>query len=107
MSRNSHALRILGLSAAFGVILVIFGSVTPWRAELAETNFQANLIRVQAFLFDPLPRAVLVGSSISGRLLPSYFAQTSLAPFANLGLDGSGPSLGLDFVLQRPPPLVL
>src|SRR5437660_7207526 len=107
MSRNRQVLCILGLAT---FLLAAFGVVTwlaPWRAELAENNFQANLIRLQAFLFDPPPRAVLVGSSLSGRLLPRFFEGTELAPVANLGLDGLSPVFGLKTVARRPPPLVL
>jgi hypothetical protein len=107
MSRNRQALCIIWLSALLVAGYAIFARVAPWHAELAETNFQANLIRLQAFLFDPPPRAVLVGSSLSGRLLPDYFDGTQLAPLANLGLDGSSPLFGLDLTLTRPPPLVI
>jgi hypothetical protein len=107
MSRNIQALRIVSLgvllSIGFSLLLWLF----PKRAELAENNFQANVIRLQSFLFDASPRAVLVGSSMTGRLLPRYFANTPLEPVINLGLDGSGPALGLELTLKKPPPLVL
>lgn len=83
--------------------------VFGWHARLAENNYQANIIRLETFLDHPTPPAVLVGSSMTGRLLPEYFAGTPLAGVANLGLDGSTPDLGLDVVLRRklPPALVL
>jgi len=107
MPRHPLTLRLLGLAA---LILLLYGvllRVTHWRAELAETNFQANLIRLQGFSLSPAPRAVLVGSSLSGRLLSSYFDDTYLAPVANLGLDGSNPAFGLDWLGDRPPALVI
>ena len=107
MARNREARRILAVAALLAVMFALAARLTPWRAELAESNFQANLIRLQAFLFGPKPAAVLVGSSLSGRLLPSYFQKTPLAPLANLGLDGSGPLYGLELALRRPPPVVL
>ena len=90
------------LTAASALLIKFTGS----RAELAETNYQANLIRLQDLMFGPAPKSVLVGSSISGRLLPSYFKGSQLEPVANLGLDGSGPPLGLQFCLQRPAKMV-
>ncbi len=107
MTGNRQALRIIALFAALAGSFYLLLLVGPWRAELAETNYQANLIRLQTFLFAHSPKSVLVGSSLSGRLLPRYFHQTQLAPIANLGLDGSGPLFGLDIVLRQPPPVIL
>ncbi len=99
---------IIGLMLA---MLAGWSVLRPWlpHSELAENNFQANLIRLQAWQLDPRPAAVLVGSSLTGRLLPRYFAGTPLGPVANLGLDGSGPEAGLRLLLQSSnlPPLVL
>ncbi len=75
-----------------------------WHARLAENNYQANIIRLETFLDRRAPSVVLVGSSMTGRLLPDYFAGTSLGEVANLGLDGSSPDLGLDVVLRRKVP---
>jgi hypothetical protein len=107
MSPNRQSLSILWLAAFLLGVFGLFALVWPWPAQLAETNYQSNLIRLQAFLFDQEPRSVLVGSSLSGRLLPGYFQGTELAPLANLGLDGSNPRFGLEIVAQRPPRLVL
>jgi len=107
MPRNRQALRIVWLAALLAALFALFVRLIPWRAELAETNFQANLIRLESFLFDPPPHAVVVGSSFTGRLLPDYFQSTPLAPVANLGLDGSSPTFGLALTLRRPPPIVL
>ena len=78
------------------------------RAGLAETNFQANLIRLQAWMFEAPRTNAIIGSSIGGRLLAGNFAGTPLASLANLALDGSGPELGLRLVLARsnPPPRI-
>jgi len=107
MASHRQALRIVGLTLALAAAFALFVWIVPWQAELAETNFQANLIRLQAFLFDGPHQSALLGSSLSGRLLPAYFKGTSLAPLANLGLDGSSALLGLDLALTNPPPLVL
>jgi hypothetical protein len=109
MASHSQARKILGLAAALAVGFGLLAPVTPWHAELAESNFQANRIRLESFLFNPTPKTVLVGTSLTGRLRPSYLSDTGLAPVANLGLDGLDPMFGLDFVLSRPttPPLVV
>jgi hypothetical protein len=107
MSRNRQALCILGLAMLLALAYGLLARVGLWRAELAETNFQANLIRLQTFLFERPPHSVLVGSSMTGRLLPSYFEGTSLAPMANLGLDGSGTLFALELVRTNPVPLVI
>ncbi len=107
MSRNRQTLAILLLTAGLAALSVGLLHTRFWRAELAETNFQSNLIRLQSFFFGAQPKAVLVGSSFSGRLLPSYFEGTQIAPLANLGLDGSSALMGLEFCAERPPGLVL
>lgn len=101
MTRARQALCILSLA----VVAVLgwqwlTGKLLP-RPALAETNFHANRLRLEAWFLDPVPSNVIAGSSISGRLLPGYFAGTSLASIANLGLDGSGPLTALDCVLSR------
>ncbi len=100
------ARRIIVLAVVLTAASALLIKVTGSRAELAETNYQANLIRLQDLMFGPAPKSVLVGSSISGRLLPSYFKGSQLEPVANLGLDGSGPPLGLQFCLERPAKMV-
>ena len=107
MSRNRQALRILWLAGLLLAVFELVVRVPPWHAELAESNFQSNLIRVQRVLFDSPPRAVIAGSSLSGRLLPSYFNGTPLAPLDSLGLDGLSASFALDLILKRPPSVVI
>jgi hypothetical protein len=104
---NSPILKILVLTVVFTSGYSFFLRTASVTAEVAESNFQSNLIRLQTFLFEPPPRAVLVGSSLTGRLAPRYFAGTPLDSIANLGLDGSGPAVGLDLLVQHPSPLVV
>lgn len=98
MDRHRQAIVIV-VSALLGVGAWAF--VRPWlpRAELAESNFQANLIRLQTWSMEPPRSNVVVGSSIAGRLLPSCFRGTPLDSLANLALDGSGPELGIRLLL--------
>jgi len=107
MSRNRQALCTVCLAALLALAYGLWARTGLGHAELAETNFEANLIRLQSFLFERPPHAVLAGSSITGRLLPSYFAGTSLAPMANLGLDGSGTLFALELVRTNPVPVVI
>jgi hypothetical protein len=106
MPRNRQTPKILLLTGALAALSLGLLHTRFWRAELAETNFQANLIRLQVFLFGPQPKAVIAGSSFAGRLLPSYFENTRLWPMANLGLDGSSAMFGLGFCAERPPRLM-
>jgi hypothetical protein len=78
-----------------------FLSLTDTRADLAESNLQANLIRITRYLRAPAPDTVLVGSSIAGRLLPDYFP-SDMPEVLNLGLDGSRPLFAFE-VLQAGP----
>jgi len=106
MARNRQTPKILLLTGVLAALSLGLLHTNFWRAELAETNFQANLIRLQAFLFGPQPKSVIAGSSFSGRLVPSYFENTRLSPMANLGLDGSSAMFGLGFCAERPPKLI-
>jgi hypothetical protein len=107
MSRNRQALTILWVAILLALAYGLLARTSVWRAQLAETNFQANLIRLQTFFFEPPPHSVLVGSSMTGRLLPSYFEGTSLARMANLGLDGSGTLFALELIRTNPVPVVI
>lgn len=104
MSSATQTRRILLLTAVLCVIWIGLSSWLP-RPELAETNYVANRLRIERFLLDSAPSNVVVGTSISGRLQPSFFAGTTLASMANLGLDGANPDTGLTLVLKqaRPP----
>ncbi len=101
MRSGRQALHFLLWTALFLGVWSLCLRLVPIRAQLAESNYQANLIRLQDFLFQPVRPAVFVGSSITGRLLPGYFESTSLAGSANLGLDGSGPRLGIELLVRQ------
>jgi hypothetical protein len=101
MTRARQTLCILGLTALAVLGWQWFAGRFLPRPALAESNFHANRLRLEGWFLEPVPSNVLVGSSISGRLLPGHFAGTSLAGLANLGLDGSGPLTALDCVLTR------
>jgi hypothetical protein len=100
MNRARQSLWIVALAgiAVLAWQLVLGGLPRP---ALAESNYHANRLRLEAWFLDPVPSNVLAGSSISGRLLPGYFGGTPLAGAANLGLDGSGPLTALDCILLR------
>lgn len=67
----------------------------------AENNSQAVLLKIQQYEFaTPRPPAVLVGSSISGRIDVAAMARAGV-PTANLGLDGLAPAYGLDIVFEQ------
>jgi hypothetical protein len=104
---KSPVSKILLLTLAILLAYSTFLQTARVRVDVGESNFQSNLIRLQAFLFEPPPRAVLIGSSLTGRLVPDYFTGTAFDSIANLGLDGSGPGVGLKLVCQRPVPLVV
>ena len=101
-----------GVSFALGVALfaLVFAFAYSFavdqlhrKAEFAESNFQANLLRLGEFLHGSNPSgAVLVGSSMSARLLPSFFQD--LHP-SNLALDGSSGRTGLRFLIDSKRPL--
>ncbi len=85
-----------------------FLGITGTRADLAESNLQANLIRITRYLRTPSPDTVLVGSSIAGRLLPEYFPGDG-SEVLNLGLDGSRPLFGFEVLAahEQTPRVVL
>lgn len=101
---------ILGFAAGLLSLWSLALLALPGRAHIAESNYQSNLIRLEHALLGPTAQAALVGSSITGRLLPEYFSDTPWTQIANLGLDGSGPLLGLELLAARsniPPILVM
>lgn len=74
--------------------------VTGWQADFAESNMQANLIRIAKYEFYPRPKNLILGSSLSGRLLPEYFSPEH-QPFGNMALDGAGVPMGLELVASQ------
>jgi len=100
--------RIFALAGLLSLAWLALSFWGGWRADLAESNLQANLIRITRYLQADAPDLVLVGSSISGRLLPEYFNLKG-RQFLNLGLDGSGPLFAFEIFSRgaRPPDLIL
>lgn len=103
--------QILAIFALTGLLCGVWTAalrVLP-RPALAETNYEANRLRMENWMLGPPAPAALVGTSITGRIIPGYFDGTPLAGVANLGLDGASPDTGLQLVLMRQPvvPLVL
>lgn len=97
-----QALAILGMAALLGVAWMAVGRVRGWKAAFGESNYTANRIRLEEYLVRPsAPKAVLVGSSLSGRIQPEFLAGTALEDFATLGLDGSIPLVGLEALERR------
>jgi hypothetical protein len=64
----------------------------------AVTTRDGTLITLNRYLQEPTPDVVLVGSSITYRLLEEYFSRTRLH---NLALAGSSPETGLAIVAQQ------
>lgn len=100
MSRARQTLLILVFSGALLALWTMLSRALP-EPQLAESNFQANRLRLERWQLEATPSSVIVGTSISGRLLPAYFTGTSLASMANLGLDGASPSTALELVLRK------
>ncbi len=67
---------------------------------VAENNSQAVVLRAQQYEFGSVPRAVLTGSSISGRLPAETFADAGY-PVANMGLDGLSAAFGIQVILEQ------
>jgi len=95
---------LCGVALAAGLGALAAGS--GWRAQLAETNFQSNMIRLADYRHGPRPHAVLIGTSLSGRLLPGYFREAGME-VANLGLDGAMVVTGMEIALSRPDPALV
>lgn len=92
--------RIFALTAILIIVWIPFVTWTGWRADLAESNLQANLIRITRYLRTSAPDTVLVGSSVGGRLLPDDFQAAGLNVL-NLGLDGSRPLFGFEVLHEH------
>lgn len=100
MRTGSQSLKILAVALVLCVLWTLIRARMP-QPELAETNYTANRLRIEQFLGAPTPRFLIVGTSIAGRLLPSYFEGSKLENIVNLGLDGSSPMTGLRLALSR------
>ena len=97
---GKNALAILFTAIVLLVAYMLFLRLGDRHAVLSESNLQSNLGRVSAYLRSQKVDAVLVGSSVAGRLLSSYFDQSGM-PVHNLGLDGSRPMFGFEVVGMR------
>lgn len=92
--------RIFALAAIIALAWLALIAWSGWRADLAESNLQANLIRITRYLQADSPDIVLAGSSISGRILPKFFDLQD-REIHNLGLDGSGPLFAFEVISKR------
>ena len=107
MRTGSQSLKIFAVALVLCSLWTIARSRLP-KPELGETNYTANRLRIERFLETPAPRCLIVGTSIAGRLLPSYFEGSNLENIVNLGLDGASPITGLQLALgQTNPPAVV
>ena len=79
------------------------------KARFAESNQQTNLIRLSDFQAHSDMRLILCGSSLTGRLLPDYFASTGLPvdKIVNLGLDGMAVPYSVEQVAKSDKPIKL
>lgn len=99
-SSGHAALSILVLTAILLAGYSLLLNLTGLRADLAESNLQANLIRISRYLNGQPAPVVLAGSSVAGRLLPAYFQESGLE-VQNLGLDGSRPLFAFEVIRMR------
>ncbi|MFZ9874098.1 MAG: hypothetical protein ACO3E8_01880 [Candidatus Methylacidiphilales bacterium] len=108
MRTGSQSLKIFAVALVLCSLWTIARSRLP-KPELGETNYTANRLRIERFLETPAPRCLIVGTSIAGRLLPSYFEGSNFENIVNLGLDGASPITGLQLALGKtnPPAVVL
>jgi len=98
--RYRNALEIVAVAILLLACYAIFQKLTSTSAVLLESNLQSNLARASRYLNAPRVDTVLVGSSMTGRLLPSYFKEEGMEMF-NLGLDGCHSPFGLEIILMR------
>lgn len=100
MRTGSQSLKIVAVALVLCCLWIIARSRLP-TPELGETNYTANRLRIERFLETPAPRCLIVGTSIAGRLLPSYFEGSNTGNIVNLGLDGASPITGLQLALGQ------
>ena len=108
-SRILPVLVILVIAA--GVVLLNWLVVRSlgFEAPFSATGYHSNLSRLHDFDDAGEPEVLLVGSSITGRFLPSYFSGGA-GEVVNLGLDAAGSSTSAEIVLEgsvKPKVLVL
>lgn len=100
MRTGSQSLKIFAVALVLCVLWNMALGRLP-KPELGETNYTANRLRIERFLDSPNPECVIVGTSIAGRLIPSYFEGSGLTNIVNLGLDGASPITGLQLALRK------
>jgi hypothetical protein len=99
-------------NCALGAVLVLLAcglATARFGNELqlpSTTTRDGTLIMLNRYVREPIPRVVLVGSSLSFRLKEEYF---STAQIRNLALAGGSPVTGLEIVANQPrlPRLIL
>jgi hypothetical protein len=98
MNRDAKqiALSTLIFLIGYGGLLHISGI----RADFCETNFYANLLEAQDYLYGRQAPSALVGTSLSMTLLPQYFAEAG-SDTRNLGLAGGKAVTGLRLLDKR------
>ena len=103
MKPGRQALAIVLLAFALAAAYSLWCDFSGQGPEFAEDPYNANLLRLENFQFKDSLNVVLVGSSLTGRLVPRYFAPADTGSVANLGLDASGPLFGLKVVAGHTP----
>lgn len=98
---NRGAFQIIVLTLVFAVVYSVGLQLTGIRAWFCETNYHANLLEVEDYLYGPPPKVVLIGSSLTMTLLPRYFAEVD-ADVRNLAMAGGKPITGLRLLENRP-----
>lgn len=83
----------LSLAGLYEALLRATGA----QADYAESNLQANLARISTYFFQPTPENLILGSSLSGRLLPKFFLECGRS-FGTLAMDGAGVPMGLELL---------
>lgn len=100
MNSYRQLAQTFAFASLFVIVYLSLINLAGLKGSLGETNYQANMIRLGDFFYGPNRDAVLVGSSIAGRILPEYFDNSGLE-VANLGLDGAVLLTGLEIIAQR------
>lgn len=97
---KTSVLSILLVTAVLSVGWLLFLRIVHAKASFGESNLQSNLVRLDDYFYGPNKPVALIGTSITGRLLPGYFREQGVS-VANLGLDGSIPRIGIELLLRK------
>jgi hypothetical protein len=61
-----------------------------------------NTVIAQRYVDNPVPAAVIVGSSVAARVSPDFLEADALGPaIYDLGMVGRGPATGIEIILRR------